>query len=144
MTTVQAILGLKGGDVATGDPSNTLGQIVSRLAEHRIGAMVMTDESRNVIGIISERDVVRVIAAHGPGVLEEPAGKFMTRTVQTCSRRDTVDELMEMMTRGRFRHVPVVEHGKLVGIVSIGDVVKHRMEEIEREAQEIRNYIATA
>lgn len=144
MTTVQTILNLKGGDVATGDPSLTVGQICARLAEQRIGAIVMTDEQRHVIGIISERDVVRVIAQHGAGVMSEPAGRFMTRTVVTCTRLDTIDELMDMMTRGRFRHVPVVEEGRLVGIVSIGDVVKHRMAEIEREAEEIRNYIATA
>jgi CBS domain-containing protein len=143
MTTVQAILGLKGGDVATADPGHTLGHVVGKLAELRIGAMVVSDEARNVIGIISERDVVKMIAAHGASVLQEPVAKFMTRSVQTCTRKDTVDELMEMMTRGRFRHVPVVEGGKLVGIVSIGDVVKHKIEEAEHEAEVLREYIAS-
>lgn len=144
MATVQTILNLKGTDVSVGDPASTIGQICSRLAEQRIGALVMTDEQRRVIGIVSERDIVRVVAQHGAPVLQEPAGRFMTRTVVTCSRTDTIDDIMEMMTRGRFRHLPVVENGQLVGIVSIGDVVKHRMAEIEREAEEIRNYIATA
>ncbi len=144
MGTVRSILGLKGRDVTTGDPTQTVGQVCSKLAEMRVGAIVMTDESRHVIGIISERDIVRVIAAHGPEVLKEQAGRFMTRAVVTCTHDDTIDELMDTMTRGRFRHVPVLEGGRLAGIVSIGDVVKHRMAEIEREAQEIRNYIATA
>ena len=144
MATVQSILNLKGGDVTTADPSNTVAQVCARLAELRIGALVMTDEARRVIGIISERDIVRVIAQHGPAVLQDQAGKYMTRNVVTCTKLETMDELMEIMTRGRFRHVPVVEEGNLIGIISIGDVVKHRMAEIEREAQEIRNYIATA
>ncbi len=144
MATVQTILNLKGGDVATADPTCSIAQICTRLSEHRIGALVMTDEQRRVIGIVSERDIVRVLAQHGPDALQDPAGRHMTRTVVTCSRSDTIDEIMDMMTRGRFRHLPVVENGALVGIVSIGDVVKHRMAEIEREAEEIRNYIATA
>lgn len=141
---VQNILALKGGEVTTGDPTLTMAQVCARLAEQRIGALVMTDEGQRVIGIISERDIVRVVAAHGAAALQDPASRHMTRAVVTCSRSDTVDELMEIMTRGRFRHVPVVENGRLIGIVSIGDVVKHRMAEIQREAEEIRNYIATA
>lgn len=141
---VQSILALKGGEVMTGDPTMTIAQVCARLAEHKIGALVMADEGQRVIGIISERDIVRVMAAHGAAALQDPASRHMTRTVVSCTRRDSVDELMEIMTRGRFRHVPIVEDGRLVGIVSIGDVVKHRMAEIEREAAEIRNYIATA
>jgi len=144
MTTVKQILTLKGGDIVTGDPTMTLGRAVARLAEMRIGAIVMTDEARRVVGILSERDVVRVIAANGPTALDQPASTFMTRAVTTCSKSDTLEDVMEMMTRGRFRHVPVVELGALVGILSIGDVVKHRMEEIQREAADIRNYIHTA
>lgn len=144
MATVHSILALKGTDIATADPGNSLAQVCARLAEQRIGALVMADEQRRVIGIISERDIVRVLAEHGPAVLEHHAGRHMTRSVVTCTRRDTVEEVMEMMTRGRFRHVPVVEDGRLCGIISIGDVVKHRMAQIEREAEEIRNYIATA
>lgn len=142
--TVKSILNLKGGGVTTGDPSMTIAQVCARLAEHKIGALVMTDESRAVVGIISERDVVRVLAQGGGEALNDTAGRHMTRTVVTCRRGDTVDEVMEMMTRGRFRHVPVVDGGDLVGIISIGDVVKYRMAEVEREAQELRSYIATA
>ncbi|WP_181702213.1 CBS domain-containing protein [Chthonobacter albigriseus] len=142
--TVKSILNLKGGGVTTGDPSMTIAQVCARLAEQKIGALVMTDESRNVVGIISERDVVRVMAQVGAGALSDTAGSHMTKTVITCRKRDTVDEVMEMMTRGRFRHVPVVDDGELVGIISIGDVVKYRMAEVEREAQHLRSYIATA
>ena len=142
--TVLSNLALTGPEVAPGDPTMPLDLVCSRLAEKKIGALVMVDESRRVIGIVSERDIVRVIASNGAAALQSPASAHMTRSVVTCSRRETVDEVMETMTRGRFRHVPVVEDGELVGIISIGDVVKHRMAEIEREAQEIRNYIATA
>ncbi|WP_181707587.1 CBS domain-containing protein [Chthonobacter rhizosphaerae] len=142
--TVQSILATKGKDVTTGDPSMTIAQVCARLAEHRIGALVMTDESRSVVGIISERDVVRVMANGGADALQDTASRHMTRTVITCGKRDSVDDVMEKMTRGRFRHVPVCDNGELVGIISIGDVVKYRMAEIEREAQDMRSYIATA
>ncbi|WP_075215730.1 CBS domain-containing protein [Mongoliimonas terrestris] len=142
--TVQKILTFKDAGVTTGDPSMTIAEVCNRLAEHRIGALVMTDERRNVVGIISERDVVRVIANGGGGALADPASRHMTRTVTTCNLRDTVGDVMEKMTRGRFRHVPIVNNGELVGIISIGDVVKYRMAEIEREAAEMRSYIATA
>ena len=141
---VQSILALKGRGVTTGSPKMTIGEVCTRLAEERIGAIVMTDAKGAVVGIISERDVVRAVAEGGTGILEQPASRHMTANVVTCSPRESLNGIMEMMTRGRFRHVPVVENGRLVGIVSIGDVVKHRMAEIEREAEEIRNYIATA
>jgi CBS domain-containing protein len=141
---VQSILALKGSAVTTGDPSMTMADVTRCLAEQRIGAIVMTDPSGGVVGIISERDVVRAVAGGGTDVLSQPASRFMTASVVTCSPGQSLHELMDMMTRGRFRHVPVVHHGKLVGIVSIGDVIKHRIAEIEREAEEIRNYIATA
>ncbi|HUG60581.1 MAG TPA: CBS domain-containing protein [Methylomirabilota bacterium] len=141
---VQSILALKGANVTTGSPTMTLAEVCTWLSEQRIGAIVMTDERGTLSGIISERDIVRVIATGGMAVLQEQAGRHMTTNVVTCTGRHNLNEVMEMMTRGRFRHLPVVEDGKLVGIVSIGDVVKHRMAEIEREADEIRNYIATA
>jgi CBS domain-containing protein len=141
---VKTILSLKGTDVTTGSPSMTLREVCTCLAENRIGAIVVTDASAAVVGIISERDIVKSVARSGPAVLDESAGSHMTSNVVTCTPQSTVHSVMETMTRGRFRHLPVVENGKLTGIVSIGDVVKHRMAEIEREAEEIRNYIATA
>ena len=143
MTTVRQILSVKGEDVITGDRSMTLGQAVARLAGNRIGALIFVDEENRVVGILSERDVVRSLAKHGAPVLDEAASDHMTRQVKTCTREDTVEDLMDMMTAGRFRHLPVVEDGKLVGMVSIGDVVKHRVADIEHQASEIRNYLFT-
>ncbi|PKR88980.1 inosine-5-monophosphate dehydrogenase [Pleomorphomonas diazotrophica] len=143
MTTVKQILSVKGEDVITGDASMTLGQAVARLAGHKIGALIFVDGDRRVIGILSERDIVASLALHGARVLEELATAHMTRKVSTCTREDTVEDLMDMMTAGRFRHLPVVEDGKLVGMVSIGDVVKHRVADIEHQASEIRNYLFT-
>lgn len=144
MTTVQSLLNVKGRDVATGRPEMSLTDVCASLAEKRIGALVIVNDRTQVVGIISERDIVRVLAAHGPSVLQDQVGAHMTRAVKTCPPTETLDELMEMMTRGRFRHVPVCEGGVLVGLVSIGDVVKHRIAQIEREADAIRSYIATA
>ena len=143
MTTVKQILSVKGEDVVTGDRSMTLGQAVARLASNKIGALIFVDDDRHVIGILSERDIVGSLALHGARVLEELASAHMTRKVSTCTRDDTVEDLMDMMTAGRFRHLPVVEDGKLVGMVSIGDVVKHRVADIEHQATEIRNYLFT-
>ncbi len=143
MTTVKQILSAKGGDVVTGDRSMSLGQAVARLASNRIGALIFVDDERRVIGILSERDIVASLAMHGARVLEELATAHMTRKVSTCTREDIVEDLMDMMTAGRFRHLPVVEDGKLVGMVSIGDVVKHRVADIEHQASEIRNYLFT-
>lgn len=144
MTTVKQILALKGSEVVTGDPGMPLGRAVARLADRHIGAVVFTDEQRHVVGILSERDVIRVLAAQGVSALGDPVSYFMTRNVSTCSKADTLEDVMDMMTSGRFRHMPVVESGVLVGIVSIGDVVKHRVAEIELETSEIRSYIFTA
>jgi CBS domain-containing protein len=107
----------------------------------RIGAVVMLGADHRIIGILSERDIVRALAEHGPTVLNEPVSKVMTRDVKTCSENDTIDGLMARMTTGKFRHMPVVEQGKLIGIVSIGDVVKNRVEEIEHEAEALRDYV---
>lgn len=144
MTTVSQILALKSGNVVTGDLSMLLGQAVARLADHRIGALIFVDDTNAVVGILSERDIVRSLALHGARVLDELAASHMTRKVRTCTRDDTVEDLMDMMTAGRFRHLPVVEDGKLVGMVSIGDVVKHRVADIEHQASEIRNYLFTS
>ncbi len=142
--TVKAILSRKGSDVVTADPNATLAEAVRILAARRIGAVVVTGADRRIVGILSERDVVRVLGDKGPSALDSPIGEAMTRKVTTCSMRDTVAELMERMTDGKFRHVPVVEDGRLAGIVSIGDVVKWRVHEIEDESDALRDYIRTA
>ncbi|HSI39281.1 MAG TPA: CBS domain-containing protein [Xanthobacteraceae bacterium] len=142
--TVRAILAAKGGDVMTIAPEVSLGEAVKLLAAHKIGAVVVTDPARHVVGILSERDVVRVIGTEGTDVLDNAVSTIMTRKVVTCSGHETIPEIMERMTAGRFRHVPVVEGGVLVGIISIGDVVKHRLAEMERESHALREYILTA
>ncbi|MFK8250980.1 CBS domain-containing protein [Ancylobacter terrae] len=142
--TVRLILQTKGSDVLTTSPEATLGDVVRLLSEKRIGAVVVADAQRRVVGILSERDVVRVIGAEGPGVLDTPVSQTMTHKVITCVPGDTVTSIMELMTGGRFRHIPVVDEGKLVGIISIGDVVKHRLAEMERESHAMREYIMSA
>lgn len=142
--TVKAILSRKGSDVVTADPNATLAEAVRILAARRIGAVVVTGADRRIVGILSERDVVRVLGDKGPSALDLPIAEVMTRKVTTCSMRDTVAELMERMTEGKFRHVPVLDEGRLAGIVSIGDVVKWRVHEIEDESDALRDYIRTA
>jgi CBS domain-containing protein len=142
--TVKAILSQKGDNVITVEPICTLADAVRILSEHRIGALVIVGPDRNVAGILSERDIVRALAKRGPGALNEPVGEVMTRKVVTCAESETVAELMERMTQGRFRHVPVVERGRLVGLVSIGDIVKHRLQEMEHESNALKEYILTA
>jgi len=141
---VHRILLAKGRDVVTIEPHRTLGEAARLLAERKIGALLAVDGARPVSGIISERDIVWAVAVHGPQALDEPISRFMTAKVVTCTTRTAVNDLMEIMTEGKFRHIPVVEDGALVGIVSIGDVVKDRLAEIEAEAQAIKDYIATA
>lgn len=141
---VKTILERKGYDVYSMTPHGTLGDAVSRLAMHRVGALVICDEELVIKGILSERDVVRALAEHGAQALDRPLSEVMTKKVRTCNETNTVNELMELMTRGRFRHFPVEKDGRLHGIVSIGDIVKSRIEEIEQESNEIRAYIATA
>src|SRR5712692_5956815 len=133
--TVRAILDLKGRDVTTITPHMTLGDAASLLSQHKIGALVVTGADRRVTGILSERDIVKAVSAGG-AALEEKVAARMTREVITCGPQDTMAELMGHMTAGRFRHLPVVENGRLVGIISIGDVVKHRLAEMERESSE--------
>ena len=142
--TVRAILDLKGRDVTTIAPDKTLGDAASLLSQHKIGALVVTGADRRVTGILSERDIVKAVSAGGAAALEEKISTHMTREVVTCGPHDTMAELMGRMTAGRFRHVPVVENGRLVGIISIGDVVKHRLAEMERESSALRDYIMTA
>ncbi|HEY1544880.1 MAG TPA: CBS domain-containing protein [Xanthobacteraceae bacterium] len=142
--TVKTILSRKGTDVVTADPNATLGDAVKTLGARRIGALVVTGADRRMVGILSERDIVRVLAEKGPSALDAPIAEAMTRKVMTCSAHDTVSELMERMTEGKFRHLPVVEQGRLAGIVSIGDVVKSRVQEMEQESAALRDYIRTA
>lgn len=140
---VAAILKGKGREVTTARPEDTLQDIAHELAARKIGAIVVTDADDRVAGIISERDVVRAIARSGAHCLADPVQRHMTREVITCRENDTLDEIMSTMTTGRFRHVPVVEGGRLDGIVSIGDVVKHHIAEVEMEASALRGYIET-
>ena len=142
--TVKTILTSKGDSVFSIEPTATLEQAVRTLAEHRIGALLVLGPDHRVIGILSERDVVRALAERGAGVLSEPLASVMTRKVVTCAEADTVGAIMELMTRGKFRHVPVVEQERVVGVVSIGDVVKHRLHEMEQESNALRDYIQTA
>jgi CBS domain-containing protein len=141
---VKNILAGKRGNVVTIEPTADLAAAVKLLAERRIGAVIIFGADHRIVGILSERDIVRTLAEHGPTALNEPVSQVMTRDVKTCSEADTVEDLMGRMTTGRFRHMPVVEQGKLIGIVSIGDVVKNRVEEINQEAKALRDYIQSA
>ncbi len=140
--TVALILAEKGRDVVTVHPDTLMRDAVSELAAKRIGAIVVTDDSGKVRGIISERDIVREIARHGPAALDMAVSACMTRAVMTCAENDTVDHVMGVMTTNRFRHLPVAANGVLSGIVSIGDVVKRKIEQAVRDAEDLRNYIA--
>jgi|SRR6185312_6340075 CBS domain-containing protein len=142
--TVKAILDSKGHDVLTLGPNEKLSDAIRILAEKRVGALVITNGDRKIVGILSERDIVRVVAKLGAGALDLTVREAMTPKVKICNENHTVNEIMEIMTTGRFRHLPVERDGLLYGIVSIGDVVKRRIEDVEREAEEIRAYIATA
>ena len=142
--TVKEILSRKGTDVVTAEPNATLSDAVQLLAAHRIGAVVITGADRRIVGILSERDIVRTLAEKGAKALESPIGEVMTRKVITCGVGETVSEIMERMTVGKFRHVPVIEQGRLAGIISIGDVVKSRVHQMEQESAALQEYIRTA
>jgi CBS domain-containing protein len=142
--TVKAILSRKGGDVVTIAPTASLSAAVKLLAERRIGALIVTGPDNRVAGILSERDIVRTLGERGPAALEDNVAAVMTRKVTTCTEADTISVIMERMTAGKFRHVPVVDQGRLAGVISIGDVVKYRLEEVGRESDALREYIATA
>ena len=142
--TVKTILARKGNNVVTIEPNATLAQAAKLLAERRIGAVLVLGIEGRVAGILSERDIVRVLAERGAAVLNERVEQVMTRKVFTCGESDTVAKVMEQMTGGKFRHVPVVDQGHPIGIISIGDVVNHRLHEIESESEALREYILTA
>jgi CBS domain-containing protein len=140
---VKAILAAKklGGDIISIEPTADLATATKLLSKHRIGSVVILGVGERLVGILSERDIVRALSEQGAGALALPVGQVMTRDVATCGEDDTVASIMERMTAGRFRHMPVVANGRLVGLISIGDVVKQRVDEIEGEAEAMRDYI---
>lgn len=142
--TVARILAGKGSNVDTVSSTASMRDIVDALAAKHIGALVILDANGAMQGIVSERDVVRAIATHGIDALEDPVTNYMTRNVVTASVSDTVVEVARRMSTGRFRHMPVLEGGRLIGLVSVGDAIKHRLEQMEAEQSALREYIATA
>jgi CBS domain-containing protein len=142
MTTVAAILKHKGYQVTTIEPTATIAHVADVLAERRIGAVLVVDRAEQLLGIVSERDIVRCLAANGARTLEMTAGQLMTRALQVAQPETTVAEAMAKMTLGRFRHMPVLERDRLVGLISIGDVVKARIMEQEDEVDNLKAYVA--
>ncbi|MDE2335417.1 MAG: CBS domain-containing protein [Rhodospirillales bacterium] len=140
--TVAAMLRHKGHDVASVPPTEKIASVAEELSRRRIGAVVVLDAADQLLGIVSERDIVHAIAANGARALEMTAGQLMTRTLRTATPETTVLEAMTLMTEGRFRHLPVLSHGGLVGIVSIGDVVKARILQQDHEVDSLRAYVA--
>lgn len=140
---VASILKDKGSTVTTARPETSIAEVAAKLAAKKIGAVVIVGGDGRVEGILSERDIIRAIAQRGPAALNETASDIMTRQVVSCTGADSLDHLMATMTSGRFRHIPVVENGALVGIVSIGDVVKRHIEEVEQEATALKNYVVS-
>ncbi len=138
---VVSILSSKGATVVTLRPTDTILSVIHTLTGEGIGSIVLSDDGAMIKGIISERDVVRGFAEHGPDTLELQASKLMTQRVETCSPDTTLQEVMIVMTKYRIRHLPVTEDGILCGIISIGDVVKHRLEEVEAEASALKSYV---
>ena len=141
---VETILRTKGRAVATIRPDENIGAVVDMLISRNVGALVVSEDGESVDGIISERDIVHGLADRGPDLLSLKVAEVMTRPVVTCDPSDTIDQLMAEMTNRRIRHFPVVEDGRLCGIVSIGDVVKNRLDEVEYEARSLRSFIAGA
>ncbi len=137
---VSDILAQKGGVVYSMTPTTSVAEIAQQLSVRRIGSVLVLDD-HEVAGIVSERDIVRAMAQHGAQALAFEARQVMTRGVVTCDPDDSIDQVMQTMTRGRFRHVPVVHHGELLGLVSIGDVVKARLEETQFETEALKAYI---
>ena len=141
--TVRAILDSKGHQVESVEPDTKLSAAIRILASRKIGAVLVMNRGR-IEGILSERDIVRVLGERGAAVLDEPVSAVMTRKVVSCKQADTVSAIMEMMTLGKFRHLPVIEEGVVVGLISIGDIVKWRVREYEMEQEALREYIKTA
>jgi CBS domain-containing protein len=141
--TVRAILDSKGHHILSVEPEAKLSAAIKLLGERKIGAVLVMNQGR-IEGILSERDIVRVLSERGASVLDEPASAVMTRKVVSCRQSDTVAAIMETMTTGKFRHLPVVEGERVVGLISIGDIVKWRVKEYENEQEALRQYIKTA
>lgn len=141
---VKAILAAKGGTIIDIEPTANLATAAKLLAARRIGALVVRGAGDRLAGILSERDIVRAVGERGASALDLPIGQVMTREVETCGEDETIAEIMERMTAGKFRHLPVLRGSELVGLISIGDVVKQRVDEIEHESEAMRDYIRTA
>jgi CBS domain-containing protein len=141
---VSTILKQKGSDVVTTEPERTIGETAKLLDRHRIGAVLVLGADGSVGGVLSERDIVRAVARHGERALAMAVRDLMTRDVIVCEPKDTVQDVMALMTHRRIRHVPVVADGRLAGIVSIGDVVKGRLGDVEMEAESLRAYVQGA
>ena len=143
MTSVAAILKDKGDRVVAVGPDDSIDRVVATLARERIGAVLVRDGAGQVLGVLSERDIIRGLGQHGAALLHMSASSLMTRAVVYCTPDDTIDEVMQRMTQRRFRHLPVLDEGRLMGMISIGDVVKIRIAETELEAESLKAYIAT-
>jgi CBS domain-containing protein len=139
---IASVLRDKGAFVATVEPDRTVADLLDVLGRHNVGALVVSADGLTIDGVVSERDVVRHMGREGSQLLERPVSAIMTQRVRTCTPNDSVEDVMRVMTRGRIRHVPVVDQGTLVGIVSIGDVVKNRVDELEGEREDLIKYIS--
>jgi CBS domain-containing protein len=142
--TVRRILNLKGSDVVTIAPDKSLHEAIALMTKEKIGALIVTESNGKVVGVLSERDIMRLLANKDANRFDNAVSSAMTQDVKSCKLDDTIQHIMQVMTAGRFRHMPVVENGRLAGVISIGDVVKLRLEEMERESENLREYIATA
>ncbi|MCX2722301.1 CBS domain-containing protein [Roseibium salinum] len=142
--TVAAILSGKGHDTITVSSDALVSDVCETLAKHKIGAVLVCSEDKAIEGIVSERDIVRVIGTQGVSALKQPVLNVMTKNVKTCTEEDSINAVMSQMTEGRFRHLPVLKDGALSGVISIGDVVKFKIAQIELEAEQMRSYITMA
>jgi len=140
---VSAIIGDKGNAVYTAEPGQMISDVVDMIASRKVGALVVIDTAGQVCGVISDRDVINALGRDGAGVLSRPVKDYMSTGVVTCGKDDSVDHLMALMTKRRIRHLPVIEDGRLAGIISIGDVVKFRIAEAEAETDALKSYIAS-
>jgi len=141
---VSSLLDNKNQHIISVSPDTEIGEVAEILRQHRIGAVIVLNGPDDIAGVLSERDIVRAVAEHGSPCLEFKAEQLMTKDVIRCALEDSIDRVMELMTEHRFRHLPVMDDRKLIGMISIGDVVKHKIEQVEAEAQQMRSYIATA
>ena len=141
---VRNILDAKGNRVVTTQPEATISATSRLLSEHRIGAVLVTDKSGKIVGVMSERDIVNGMARHGAAVTDHTVADLMTRKVHTCQPGDTIAEVMAVMTERRIRHLPVLDDGRLSGMISIGDVVKYRLDEAKLEVDSLREYVLAA